>query len=131
MSFDGWQYLKRPALHPSPQPKVHHRCEKELQDLFRDVKQQAVLKTQLKKRLDYLLANPEIFHLRTEWYESIDRLSDGRMYFSMRFNYLLGNLRILFVMEDRQPCLAVAFLEHNKRDYEKAKQNLNNRMKGK
>jgi len=122
--YDFQRYIdfRMPDIRPTVGPKVHPSCQGELEALYPKRSEQALLKTQTKKRLDYLAADPKRLDAHREWYENLGQ-TEGITLYSLRYNRvaMLGNLRVLFVMHEGQPMFLCAFKEKRKGDYEHPK----------
>ena len=119
--YDFQRYIdfRMPDIRPTVGPKVHPSCQDELETLFPTRSEQALLKTQTKRRLDYLAGDPKRLDAHREWYENLGRI-EGITLYSLRYNKvaMLGNLRILFVMHEKQPMFLYAFKEKRRGEYE-------------
>ena len=129
--FQGYIDFKMPDISPLTGPKLHPICQSELMNLFPMRKEQMVLKSQIKKRLNELENDPQKLNNYPGWFERLGTY-DGYMIYSLRFNHAkdLANLRILFVMNDKQPMFIHAFQEKKGGvDYKKAIDITVNRLK--
>lgn len=114
--------LRQPDLQPLSPPLIHAACQEELNDICQDAKQKIVLKSQLNKRMLFYYAHLKDFDRNNQFFEFIDHIKDGNNQmncYSCRFNHVqnLGNLRILFVLDEGTPCFLYAFQEKRKLDY--------------
>lgn len=117
------QYIdfRMPDIKPLTGPKIHPTCQAELESLFPERNRQVLIKAQTKKRLNALSQNPALLNTHREWFERLGVYDDFQFY-SLRFNHVsgLGNLRILFVMNEHQPMFIHAFMEQRGTDYQNA-----------
>ena len=114
--------LQRPDLSPLPTPQVLRMCQVELDKLFPDRLQKIVLKAQMDRRIRFYLAHLQDFFQRNQLFEFYDQYSNNGQtipVYVMRFNHIqqLGNLRIFFVLQDKEIYLVHAFQEKKKADY--------------
>lgn len=118
--YDFRRYIdfRMPDIRPTVGPKVHPSCQEELEALFPTKSEQALLKHQTKKRLNYLVEDPRRLNFHREWYEHLGVIDRVALY-SLRYNNVssLGNLRILFIMHENQPMFLYAFKEKKRSDY--------------
>lgn len=129
--FRNYLDFKIPDIRPLTGPKLHPICQSEIISLFPDRNQQLILKGQIKKRLSELANEPGLLNNHPGWFERIE-LYEGYMIYSLRFNHIknLSNLRILFVMNDKQPMFIHAFQEKKGgRDYQNALEITKNRIR--
>lgn len=97
-------------------------CQVELDKLFPDRQQKIVLKAQMERRLRFYLAHLQDFFQGNQLFEFYDQYSNNGQtipVYVMRFNHIqqLGNLRIFFVLQDKEIYLVHAFQEKKKADY--------------
>lgn len=118
--YDFQRYIdfRMPDIRPTVGPKIHPSCQEELEALFPKKSDQALLQAQTKKRLNYLAEDYRRLDIHGGWFEKLGQ-AGGVMLYSLRYNHVLslGNLRILFVMHERQPMFLCAFKEKRKGDY--------------
>ena len=120
--FQGYIDFGMPDIRPLTGPKLHPVCQSELINLYPVRKEQLILKVQTQKRLNELASNPQILNNHPGWFERLG-MHEGYMIYSLRFNHVkdLSNLRILFVMNAKQPMFIHAFQEKKgSADYKKA-----------
>ena len=122
--YDFHKYIdfRMPDIRPTVGPKIHPSCQEELEALFTTKSEQMLLKKQTVKRLHYLVEDPKRLDFHKEWYENLGSVQGVTLY-SLRYNKIasLGNLRILFIMHEKQPMFLCAFKEKRKGDYEHPK----------
>lgn len=118
-----------PEFHGSHFTLILPVAEEELKAFFLRSGQTARLHTEFSKRLSWLEKYLERAIEHHAWFECVRNFPE---IYSMRFAKLneLGNLRLLYCIEDGIPCILIAFLEHNKKDYQRAGKTATQRMKG-
>ena len=126
--------LERPDLSPTPNPSTHSLCQDELNDLFPNQGEMALLKEQMNKRVKYWFLNRQEALNRKDWFEHVGSVSEGGTeypIYSLRFNGVraLGNLRILYIMDGSEMILMHAFQEKRGRAYQHAKDIVTNRLR--
>jgi len=126
--------LQQPDLQPILPPLIHCSCQDEVNNICQDQKQKIVLKTQLKKRMAFYYDHLTGFDRNNPYFEFIDHIKDGNnriACYSCRFNHVqnLGNLRILFVLDEKTPCFLYAFQEKRKSDYKHGLEVVKQRLK--
>lgn len=126
--------MKKPDLAPLKEPYIHETCQDELNTMFKDQLTQKILKRQTEKRLKFFYEHENDFFRYLDFFEPIDKISDGKkeiQYYSWRYNNVkeLGNLRILFVVQNGRPFFLHAFREqHGSASYNKAREVLKKRL---
>ena len=114
--------LVRPDVRPCLRPYILESCQNDLNKLYPTSFQQSILKAKLQKRICFYQDHPSDFFLGNPLFGFYGNYSDYGTplpVYVMRFNKVkpLGNLRIFFVIENKEMYLIHAFLEKGKKTY--------------
>ena len=94
--------------------------EQELSNILKKCGDESVFVGLYKQRLQYLADNHNTFFLRGQWFEKLKYDPKHRL-FSMKFksDSITKNIRIIFICTNTQIILLCAFIENDKKSYDR------------